>query len=224
MSVTGLPLSQPLVTPEVYDTFSRGWVGKCKRNHEAYHFFPMGYFSTAPHFPSHSLHDSDLLIAQPSSPLLSSPSVGDRQLMMRWKWITRPPLWDPSCYFRTQPCLRVSSMRSPGPWQTFKEEEQGQTRKPQEWDSVCESTAIEERKHTHINSQRESRTGHCLKSRLWSCLCPVSVIITLMVIVIINSIYWALTLYPRIKWTLGHTSPHLIITTTLVEVIFMAML
>lgn len=45
MSVTGLPLSQPLVTPaEVYDTFLEVELGKCKRNHEAYHFFPIELF------------------------------------------------------------------------------------------------------------------------------------------------------------------------------------
>lgn len=45
-SVTGWPLSRLLVTPaEVYDTFSRGWVGKVQKNHVAYHFFHLEIFN-----------------------------------------------------------------------------------------------------------------------------------------------------------------------------------
>ena len=145
---------------------------KCKRNHEAYHFFPREYFSTAPHFPSHSLHDSDLLIAQTSSPLLSSPGVGDRQLMMRWKWVTRPP-----------PGTQVATRTQPSAckWAAWGVQCHGKHSRRRTRDVNKETPVMgfsvwihcyRERKHTHINSQRESRTSHCLKSRPWSCLCP----------------------------------------------------
>lgn len=104
MSVTGLPLSQPLVTPaEVYDTFSRGWIEKVQKKPWSLPFLSYGVFFNCSSFsftfsPWFRFAHSTNLQSTAFQPWRRRQATHDEMEMSH-----QTSSWDPSCYLEHSP-------------------------------------------------------------------------------------------------------------------------